>query len=157
MPFFDVAELERGVLREVNRVRREQRRAPLLADTSLAAVARAHSHAMLHRRFFAHRDPHGRRVGDRARQAGYAFERLGENLFRGRLYDTVTTTRRGDEVRTSYFWYTPGELAALAVERWMESPGHRENMLSAGYAFGGVGLAVGPEFEVLLTLNLSAR
>lgn len=157
VPHFSVADLERQVLRELNRVRREHRRAPLFADTSLATIARGHSQAMLERGFFAHHDPEGRRAGDRAHRAGYRFRQLGENLFRGRLYDTITTTRRGDYIRTSYLWFTPEDLAALVVESWMESPGHRENMLSPAYDFGGVGIVLGPEFEVFTTLNLSAH
>ncbi len=157
VPHYDVADLERLVLRELNRVRRAHGYASLLPDTSLAAIARGHSRAMLERGFFSHHDPEGRRADDRARSAGYRFHRFGENLFRGHLYDTITTTRHGDEVRTSYYWYTPEDLAALIVESWIESPGHRENMLSPAYDFGGIGIATGPEFDVLVTLNLSAR
>ncbi|MEM1041360.1 MAG: CAP domain-containing protein [Bacteroidota bacterium] len=156
VPRFDVPELERLVLRAVNRVRHEHQRAPLQPDTSLAAIARGHSQAMLDRAFFAHRDPDGLRAGDRARRARYAFQRLGENLFRGRLYDTVNTIRRGDHVQTVYLWHTPEDLAALVAESWMESPGHRANMLSSAYDFGGIGIATGPDFEVFVTLNLSA-
>ncbi len=154
--YINEVDMERRVLREVNRARQAKGRAALLPDTSLAHVARAHSRAMLERGFFAHRDHGGLRAGDRARRAGYAFHRLGENLFRGRLYDTINTTKRGGRTTTTYLWSTPDDLAALVAESWMESPGHRENMLSAAYDLAGVGLAIGPEFEVFVTLNLAA-
>lgn len=156
-PHFDLPDLERRVLREVNVVRDRHGRPRLAADTALVALARGHSDAMQRRGFFAHSDPEGRRAGDRARQAGYAFRALGENLYRGRLYDTVTRSRVGDRTTTSSLWHTPDALAALVVQMWMESPGHRDNMLSASFDYGGVGVAVGAGDEVLITLNLSAR
>jgi uncharacterized protein YkwD len=112
---------------------------------------------MRDRVFFAHRNPDGQRAGDRARRAGYAFRSYGENLFRGHLYDTINEIRRGDHVETAYVWHTPDTLARLVVQSWLESPGHRTNMLSPAFDFGGVGIAIGPEHAVLATLNLSAR
>lgn len=156
-PAFDLPSLEQRVLNEVNRTRRSLGRASLSADSALAALARAHSADMRDRDFFAHRNPDGRYAGDRARAAGYAFRSFGENLFRGHLYDTVNHIRRGDVVTTDYLWYTPDELAELTVAMWMESPGHRTNLLSPDFDFGGVGIAAGPESEVYITLNLSRR
>lgn len=154
-PDFDLPSLEQRVLNEVNRTRRSLGRASLRTDSALAALARSHSTDMLDRGFFDHRNPDGRYAGDRARAEGYAFRSFGENLFRGRLYDTVNHIRRGDEVTTDYLWYTPDELAELTVAMWVESPGHRTNMLSPDFDAGGVGIAVGPDAEVFVTLNLS--
>lgn len=156
-PHYDLPDLERRVLAELNRVRRAHGRAPLGPDTALAAIARAHSADMRDRGFVAHRNPDGHDGGDRARRAGYGFRAFGENLFRGRLYDTVNHIRRGDHTTTRYLWHTPDELAELVVSMWMESPGHRANMLSSAFDFGGVGIAVGSESETFITLNLSAR
>lgn len=156
-PHYDLPDLERRVLGELNRVRRTRGRAPLAPDTALAAIARAHSADMRDRGFFAHHNLDGQRGGDRARRAGYGFRTFGENLFRGRLYDTVNHIRRGDHVTTAYLWHTPGDLAALVVAMWMESSGHRDNMLSPAFDFGGVGIAIGADHDVFVTLNLSAR
>ena len=156
-PHYDLPDLEARVLGELNRVRRARGRAPLRPDTALAALARAHSADMRDRDFLAHRNPDGHDGGDRARRAGYGFRTFGENLFRGRLYDTVNHIRSGDRTTTAYLWHTPDELAELVVAMWMESPGHRDNMLSPAFDFGGVGIAVGSESEVFITLNLSAR
>ena len=156
-PHFDLPDVERRVLRELNEVRGQHGRARLDADSALTALARAHSEAMQRRGFFAHQDPDGRRGGDRARAAGYRFRAFGENLYRGRLYDTITRSRTGDRTTTSTLWHTPDALATLVVQMWMESPGHRDNMLSAEFDYGGVGIAVGGEDDVFVTLNLSAR
>lgn len=156
-PPYDLATLQQRVLDEVNHTRRLLGRSPLSADSALVALARAHSEDMFARGFFAHRNPDGRRAGDRARAASYAFHTFGENLFRGHLYDTVNYVTRGDETTTTYLWYSPDELAALIVAMWMESPGHRDNVLSPEFDAGGVGIAVGSDAAVMITLNLSGR
>ena len=156
-PDFDLPDLERRVLHELNAVRARNGAAPLTPDSALAAIARAHSDAMQQRGFFAHRDPDGRRGGDRARAAGYRFHTFGENLYHGHLYDTITRSRIGDRLQTFVLWHTPETLAVLTVQSWLESPGHRENMLSSAFDWGGVGIAVGGNEEVFITLNLSAR
>lgn len=156
-PHFDLPDLERRVLRELNEVRQDRQRERLRPDSALAAIARAHSEAMRTRGFFAHMDPDGHRGGDRAQAANYPFRAFGENLYRGRLADTVTEIRQGGRSTFSTLWHTPDTLARLIVQSWMESPGHRDNMLSTVFDNGGVGIAVGPDDEVLVTLNLSAR
>ena len=156
-PRYDLAAFERLVLSEVNRVREAAGARPITPDDRLAAIARAHSQDMLDRGFVAHRTPDGRAPGERALRAGYAFREFGENIFSGALYDTVTRTQRGDQERALYLWYAPEELAQLVAEMWMESPSHRENMLAPRYDYGGIGVVIGPDFEVLITLNLSAR
>ena len=156
-PHLDLPDLERRVLVAVNRLRLDHGQGTLSADTSLAAIARTHSFDMRDRSFVAHRNPDGLRAGERARRAGYGYRELGENLFRGRLYDTISRIRRGDEEQVYYLWYAPDELADLVAVMWMESPSHRENMLAGRYDNGGVGIAVGADYEVFVTLNLSAR
>lgn len=155
-PHYDLPTFELLVLDEVNRLRVTEGRGPVAFDEHLAAIARAHSQDMLDRGYVSHRTPEGVSPGRRAQRAGYAFQDFGENIFRGGLYDTVTHTRQGGRVQTRYVWHTPEALAALIGQMWMESPSHRENMLAEFFDFGGVGTVIGPDFEVLVTLNLSA-
>lgn len=156
-PQVDLRDLERRILGAINDRRRLDGQHVLWPDTSLAALARTHSRDMRDREFVAHRNPDGLRAGERARQAGYVYRELGENLFQGRLYDTIAHTRRGTEEQTFYLWYAPDELADLVATMWMESPSHRENMLAGRYDYGGVGIAIGSDYNVFVTLNLSAR
>lgn len=156
-PHYDLPSFEHLVLEEVNRWRVSEGRRPVRYDECLAAIARAHSQDMLDRAFVAHRTPEGRTPGARARLAGYAFTDFGENIFSGHIYDTVTHSRRGDERRTLYLWYTPETLAEVVAQMWMESPSHRENMLAEFFDYGGIGAVISPDFEILVTLNLSAR
>lgn len=155
-PAYDTIDLEDRILREVNRVRRDAGREPLELDPRLAEIARGHSRDMRDRDFIAHRNPDGLAPGGRASRAGYRFLEFGENLFRGRLYDILTRSGGDSQTRTFYRWHTPKALAELVAQLWLESPSHRENMLAGRYDHGGVGVVIGVDHYVSVTLNLSA-
>ena len=120
-----------GVLGEVvdrtnaERVRRGLR--ALTVDRRLAAAAQAHSADMVQRGFFAHESPDGRQVWDRAVAAGYAYRKVAENIAAGQ--------RSAEEV----------------VRGWMESPGHRANILDGDLTQIGVGRAEGGSYGVYWT------
>ncbi|MBA3427464.1 MAG: CAP domain-containing protein [Actinobacteria bacterium] len=106
-----VAQLERLVLVELNSVRRTNGLSPLRASAPLSAAAQNHSRAMGRFGFFAHESRDGSPFHERVRQFyGPKNGRwsVGENLL----------------------WATAGIAAKKAVELWMQSPGHRENILT---------------------------
>ncbi|MBQ0826924.1 CAP domain-containing protein [Streptomyces tagetis] len=92
---------------------------PLAPDPRLAAAAQAHSTAMAERDFYAHTGPDGDRPWDRAAAAGATHRRVGENIACGQRSPTAV------------------------VEGWMNSPGHRANILSGDFTHIGAGLAGG--------------
>ena len=100
---------------------------PLTVDARLGAAAQAHSADMVQRGFFAHESPDGRQVWDRAVAAGYAYRKVAENIAAGQ--------RSAEEV----------------VRGWMESPGHRANILDGDLAQIGVGRADGGSYGVYWT------
>jgi uncharacterized protein YkwD/stress response protein SCP2 len=120
-----------GVLGEVvDRTNAERARHGLRAltvDQRLAAAAQAHSADMVRRAFFAHESPDGRQVWDRAVAAGYAYRKVAENIAAGQ--------RTAEEV----------------VRGWMESPGHRANILDGDLTQIGVGRADGGSYGVYWT------
>ena len=89
------------------------------ADESLAAVARAHSADMRDRDFFSHVNPEGLDPFARARAAGIDSARA-ENIAYGQ----------------------PDAAAVMAA--WMDSAGHRQNILDCSLQTLGVGVATGP-------------
>lgn len=105
----------------VNDSRREQAVQPLLdLEELISAVARGHSKAMRDQGFYSHRDPQGRTVSARLREAGVGFSDAGENIaFVDKAIDP----------------------AALAHDDLMASESHRANILSDGYRVIGVGVA----------------
>jgi len=91
---------------------------PLAWNDALGAAALAHSRDMAERDYFAHSDPEGRSVGQRATAAGYPWRHVGENIAAGL-----------------------GEPAAV-VAGWLASPGHCANIMSAEFAEMGAAFAV---------------
>jgi uncharacterized protein YkwD len=106
---------EATVLELVNQERSKYDRPPLAGDNRLTAAARAHSRDMSDNNYFSHTSQDGRTVGQRITVAGYSWNRCGENIARG---------------------YSSPEAVMLG---WMNSDGHRSNILSADYCDLGVG------------------
>lgn len=90
---------------------------PLQCDDLLTRVARAHSEDMCRRRFFDHTNPDRQAPWDRVQAAGGDFGYAGENIAQG--YATAEATHQG----------------------WMNSPGHRANLLNGNFRRVGVGFA----------------
>lgn len=107
---------EEAVLLLVNQERAKYTdRPPLAGDQRLVSAARAHSQDMSDNGYFSHTSLDGRSVGDRITAASYAWNRCGENIARG--YPTPEAVMSG----------------------WMNSEGHRNNILSSNYCDLGVG------------------
>ncbi|MFD0430552.1 CAP domain-containing protein [Streptomyces zhihengii] len=109
---------ETAVLRLVNEERAQVGCAPVTASTSLSNLARAHSEDMAARGFFDHTDPDGATPWDRAEKAGVSG--LGaENIARGQAD------------------------AGAVMNAWMQSEGHRANILNCDFTTMGVGVHMG--------------
>jgi uncharacterized protein YkwD len=113
--------IEREVVAGVNAERKRHGLAPLSTDAGLAKIARGHSCAMAKRAFFDHATPEGETPGDRMRKAGRRFHAAGENIARIENLDPVKTVVAG----------------------WMNSPPHRENILTRKFTRTGVGACRG--------------
>ncbi|TKJ35656.1 CAP domain-containing protein [Blastococcus sp. CCUG 61487] len=105
------------VLALVNQARASAGCGPVSADAGLASVAAAHSADMRDRGFFDHVNLAGQDPFDRARAAGVVAR--AENIARGQAD------------------------AAAVMDSWMNSPGHRANILDCGLTRLGVGIADG--------------
>ena len=152
-------EIEASVHYLINEQRAENGLASLGYDTALASIARTHSRDMARRNFFAHENPDGLSPSDRADRAGYkSFKDHGtyttngiaENILQTNLASSVTHI---NGVPTSYNWRTMDGLVESAVDGWMNSPGHRKNILNATYEKEGIGVVIGPENKVYMTEN----
>jgi uncharacterized protein YkwD len=88
---------------------------PLTADADIAEAAQRHAADMADREYFEHTTPEGVTFDERIREAGYA-KPGAENIAKG------------------------AQTAAQVMELWMNSPGHRANILNCDLATIGVGL-----------------
>lgn len=108
-----------GILFWTN-VARAQQGLPLLgANAVLDAVAQAKLTDLFSKQYFDHVSPEGENVGDLAKEFGYAYIKVGENLALGNFDSNYD----------------------LVMNGWMNSPGHRANILGDGYR--EIGIAVG--------------
>lgn len=143
-------EIEQLVHAKVNEKRDSRGLSVLTFDTDLAEIARYHSKNMAQNDYFAHTSPDGEEMEDRYDRFGYEcradmggnqYATGGENIF-----------------KQSYtgFTFTNEELADKTVEGWMNSPGHRENMLKEYWSNEGIGVYIeedGSETTVYVTQN----
>lgn len=116
-----LAQVERDLLRAVNSERSQEGLAPLEADPGLTRLAREYSRRMAREQFFSHTAPDGDTLADRVQEADIRYSMIGENLFKGVNVPTTRFTR-------------------MSVEGWMDSPGHRKNILRESFTETGVGV-----------------
>ena len=107
---------------------------PLERDARLDGIARGHAVDMAARGYFSHDAPGGLGPTDRAAAVGYTCERS---------VGTVVWVGVAENIYMSGHAAYTASVAAGAVDSWMDSPGHRQNILDGRYGRLGVGVAVG--------------
>ncbi|QIB51744.1 CAP domain-containing protein [Pseudomonas sp. OIL-1] len=128
----DWQEAGKAVLARVNEARSspqtcgntEYQAAPALQwDAKLAAAALEHSEDMAEQGYFSHTGRDGRQVDSRARDHGYQYSRIGENIAAGQ-----------------------GAVEQV-VQGWLASPGHCSNIMESSYTEMGAAYALGGDGE----------
>ncbi len=107
-----------GVIDETNKQREQYKQQPLHTSSKLNLAAKAKLDDMFRQQYFEHESPDGKKPADIIQAAGYEYLIVGENLALGNY-----------------------ENDQLLVEAWMNSPGHRANILDS--KFREIGVAVG--------------
>ena len=113
----------------VNQQRAAYGVAPLGQNATLTSAAVAHSQDMVNNSYFSHTSPSGSDPLSRIRAAGY--------LRPGVLYtigENIAAATGG------------GSTPEAGVDMWMNSPGHRDNILSSSFRDTGIGVAAGAPF-----------
>lgn len=139
--------LEQNLQREINAVRAQYGLRPLRPSRALTTAAESYTRTMLRRGFFDHNAPNGttfaQRLKSRYSPEGYARWTVGENLL-------SASAKIG---------------AKRAVELWMNSPHHRDNLLSPTFRQMGIAAVhqqsapgvFGGNEALVITLDLGAR
>lgn len=102
------------VLSVVNSARVKAGCQPLQLNARLTAAARSHARAMAEQNFFGHAGKDGSRFSSRITQQGYSYRAAAENIAAGH------------------------RTAAQAVQGWLNSAGHRRNMLDCRMTETGI-------------------
>ncbi|GAA3256583.1 hypothetical protein Sros01_42960 [Streptomyces roseochromogenus] len=103
----------------VNKERATAGCGPLTVNAKLSAAARAYSDTMARSGVMSHTGPDGSTMTSRVEGAGYKWSGLGENIARGQ------------------------SDAAAVMSAWMNSPGHRANILNCSFKEIGIGVHKG--------------
>ncbi len=106
--------------------------APLTISITLNAAAQGHSNYQASILTMTHDGPGGNSAGTRMTNAGFIWRAWGENVA-----------------------YGYGDCAAV-IAAWMNSPGHRTNMLNPAYTHIGVAVAIGSNGLKYWTMDLAA-
>ncbi len=111
--------MEAQTVQLVNAEREKRGLSTLAVNTTLTGVARDYSALMGRENFFSHYDKNNKNVGDRVEAMGINYHMVGENLFKS---------------------INAPDPIPLAIEGWMKSPKHRENILTPEYTQTGIGV-----------------
>lgn len=111
---------EEGVVKYTNEQREKNGLVPLHSNKTLAKAAEAKVDDMFAQQYFEHESPDGKSPADVIKAAGYEYIIVGENLALGNFTN--------DEV---------------LVQAWMDSPGHRANILHGKFYEIGVSVKKG--------------
>ena len=116
-PSTDFSSYQQQVLDLVNAERAKRGISALTLDSSLSSVATKKSQDMVNKNYFDHTSPTYGSPFDMMKQFGISYRSAGENIAKGQK--------------------TPQEV----VDAWMNSEGHRKNILNPNFTNLGVGIA----------------
>lgn len=120
-----VSQDEQVLLDLVNKARAEAGVGPLQFDEELMKVARLKAKDMVDNNYFSHQSPTYGSPFDMMRQFGISFKTAGENIAGNRTVEG-------------------------AFKAWMNSEGHKKNILNAGFNYTGIGIVDSPKYGKML-------
>lgn len=111
-----------GLLSSTNSARNGEGAAALQLNSKLIAAAQAKAEDMANRNYWSHNTPEGNPPWIFVNNQGYAYQKLGENLAAG----------FNDE--------------QAAINGWLASPPHKENLMDTSFSEVGFGFANNPDY-----------
>ncbi|MDV2582470.1 SafA/ExsA family spore coat assembly protein [Alkalibacillus haloalkaliphilus] len=129
----EVKSIEDEVIRITNEMRQQHGLQPLEGDWQLSRVARYKSRDMRDQNYFSHQSPTYGSPFDMIEQFNVSYQRASENIAAGQ------------------------QNPRSVVDSWMNSQGHRENILDPNMTHIGVGYAEGGQYRHYWTQMFIAR
>lgn len=123
---------EQKVLQLVNKARSDSGAGPLSIDPELQKVARLKAKDLVDNNYFSHQSPTYGSPFDMMRQFGITFRTAGENL-------AGNSTVEG------------------AFNAWMNSPGHKQNILNGSFNLTGIGVVSSPTYGKMFVQQFIGR
>ena len=110
------ADAVQSVLSGINTARAKAGCGPLKLNKKLMAAAEGHARNMAEQNFFGHKDKKGRGITGRVRSQGYRYGLVAENIAAGQ------------------------ETPNAAVQAWLDSKGHRRNIMNCKFRETGIAM-----------------
>lgn len=136
--------LEKKIHELVNAERVKYGLRPFIYSAKLSSIARGHSLDMAKKDYIDHINKEGLNPSDRAKKAGYNITKKKPNGRRVGVGENLHESYMEKETNGKIFPFLPSvnEAAKRAVDGWMNSPGHRANILNPDYTLAGTGCAI---------------
>jgi uncharacterized protein YkwD len=135
-------DVEKAILKYTNVERKSNGIVALQWDDKLATVARDHSLDMVQNNFFSHDNLNGEDPTDRAIRHGYnVHKELGGGWYSDGIAENIGKMPTGNVEGMGYVSNDADSVGKAQVESWMDSPGHRANILNSEYGILGAGCA----------------
>ncbi len=152
--------IERSIQHHTNKERRKRGLKPLKGNKSLIRAAQGHSRWMAKTGRYSHTGVGKSNHHQRAINAGFGGTATSENIWN-------TQGRSGIAWKSRFRWRGDWQLGKAAVISWLNSPGHRQNLLSPQWNYSGMGVGVNRKgriymtqvfgYEILLEQNIFGR
>ena len=113
-------DLAARMIERINQIRKEHNLAPVAGNRKLARAASIHASDIARNDLFGHRGSDGSRLEDRLKRVAFKFKLAAENVAGGLQSPEAT------------------------VDAWMDSTGHRRNLLNPNMCRVGIGYAFVP-------------
>ncbi|NLL05288.1 MAG: SH3 domain-containing protein [Clostridiaceae bacterium] len=124
-PIKGVSQDDQTLLELVNKARAEAGVGPLQFDEELMKVAKTKAQDMVDNNYFSHQSPTYGSPFDMMRQFGISFKTAGENIAGNRTVEG-------------------------AFKAWMNSEGHKKNILNSGFNYTGIGIVESSKYGKML-------
>lgn len=128
----DISEDEQALLNLVNKAREDAGVKPLAFDKELMKVARLKAKDMVENNYFSHQSPTYGSPFDMMRQFGISFKTAGENI-------------------------AGNQTIEGAFKLWMNSEGHRKNILNSSFNYTGIGIAPSSTYGKVIVQQFIGR
>ncbi len=131
-PPTDISQDEQALLDLVNKARSDAGVGPLKFDSELMKIARLKAKEMVEKNYFSHESPTYGSPFDMMKQFGISFRTAGENIAGNRTVEG-------------------------AFKAWMNSEGHRKNILNGNFNYTGIGIVESSTYGKILVQQFIGR
>jgi uncharacterized protein YkwD len=154
-PTIDNSKLEQRIHELINQQRKINGLSTLSFDSKLATIARGHSSDMAKNSYFSHINLQGQDAIARGNQQGYPCRKDYGSYYTYGISENIFNTHHD----TTYNGITVNDfesievMAQKTVNGWMNSPGHRKNILTTTFDREGIGVGISSDCTVYITEN----